>query len=100
MNKGTKIRTILVIATCINTALLSTDVAQFGNEAVNMVYKVISLVLNFVIVACATYYNNDFTAEACIGTGLTRQLKAEAKGDYIGEVFAELEEDEEESEEE
>lgn len=84
MNGGTIIRTILVVATCLNTALMATDVAQFGNEKVNFVYRVISVVLNFIIVACATYYNNDYTEAAAEGTGYTRQLKAEAKGEEIG----------------
>lgn len=87
MNKGTIIRTVLVIATCLNTAMMATDFAQFHNATVDMIYKIVSVVLNFVIVACATYYNNDYTEEACIGTGITRQLKAEAKEDYFGEAF-------------
>lgn len=87
MNKGTIIRTVLVIATCLNTALLATDFAQFHNATVDMIYKIVSVVLNFVIVACATYFNNDYTEEACIGTGLTRQLKAESAEDYFGEKF-------------
>ena len=87
MNAGTKIRTILVIATCLNTALLATDVAQFGNETVNLIYKILSVAANFVIVFCATWFNNDYTEEACAGTGLTRQLKTEKKDDYIGDLF-------------
>ena len=87
MNKGTKIRTILVIASCLNTALMATDVAQFHNETVNLIYRIASVVLNFVIVALATYFNNDYTEEACKGTAMTRQLKAEQKDDYIGEYF-------------
>ena len=75
MNIGTKIRTILVMATCLNTALMATDFAQFHNATVDMAYRIISVVLNFIIVACATWFNNDYTAEAAIGTGLTRQLK-------------------------
>ena len=77
MTFGTKVRTVLAIATCLNTALLATDVAQFGNETVNLIYRIASVVLNFIIVACATWYNNDYTPEACIGTGITRQLKGE-----------------------
>lgn len=77
MNTGTKIRTLLVVATCLNTALMATDVAQFHNDTVNLVYRIISVVLNFIIVACATWYNNDFTPEACEGTGWTRQLKSD-----------------------
>lgn len=81
MNNGTIIRTILVIATCLNTALMSTDFAQFHNPTVDMVYRIVSVILNFIIVASATWFNNDYTAEAAEGTGLTRQLKAEAKGE-------------------
>jgi len=83
MNNGTIIRTILVVATCLNTALMSTDVTQFGNEKVNLVYRVLSVIANFVIVFCATWYNNDYTAAAAEGTGYTRQLKAEAKGEEV-----------------
>ena len=87
MNKGTVIRTILVIATCLNTALMATDVTQFGNEKVNLIYRILSVAANFVIVFCATWFNNDYTEEACIGTGITRQLKAEKKEGYIGDKF-------------
>ena len=87
MNTGTIIRTILVVATCLNTAMMATDFAQFHNATVDMIYKIVSVVLNFVIVACATYYNNDYSEEACIGTGVTRQRKAESKEDYLGERF-------------
>ena len=89
MNNGTIIRTILAIATCLNTALLATDVAQFHNPKVDLAYRIISVILNFVIVACATWFNNDYTPEAAIGTGLTRQLKKGEDGldiaieDYI-----------------
>lgn len=99
MNKGTKIRTILVIATCLNTALLSTDFAQFHNQTLDLIYRILSVALNFVIVACATYFNNDYTEEACIGTGITRQLKAEKKEDYIGDYFFAIDDPQAESEE-
>lgn len=98
MNKGTKIRTILVIATCLNTALLSTDFAQFNNQTLDLIYRILSVALNFVIVACATYFNNDYSEEACIGTGVTRQLKAEKRDDYIGDYFFADEDLENESE--
>ena len=89
MNKGTKIRTILVIATCLNTALLATDFAQFNNATVDLVYRIVSVVLNFVIVACATWFNNDFTAEACEGTGWPRYQKAVNRGEQM-DIPAEL----------
>lgn len=87
MNNGTKIRTVLVIATCFNTALMATDVAQFHNPTLNLIYRILSVVANFIIVFCATWFNNDYTEEACIGTGITRQLKAEKNSDYIGDYF-------------
>lgn len=80
MNFGTKIRTLLAIATCLNTALMATDVAQFHNPKLDLIYRIASVVLNFVIVACVTWFNNDYTPEACEGTGLTRALKAGEDG--------------------
>lgn len=87
MNKGTKIRTILGILTTINTVLAVTDITQFGNEQLTFYYKLISVIINAIVVAINTYYNNDYTEEAAIGTGVTRQLKAEKKADYIGDYF-------------
>lgn len=94
MNFGTKIRTILAVATCLNTALMATDIAQFHNASLDLAYRIISVVLNFVIVACVTWFNNDYTDEACEGTGVTRQMKAEKGKDYIGDYF--FDDDEEE----
>ena len=82
MNTGTIIRTILAIATCLNTALMATDLAQFNNPKLDLAYRIVSVILNFIIVACVTWFNNDYTPEACEGTGLTRMLKAEE--DEIG----------------
>lgn len=100
MNSGTIIRTILVIATCLNTALMATDFAQFENATVNLIYRIVSVTLNFVIVFCATYFNNDYTEEGAIGTGITRQLKLENDDDYVGDYFFTEEDDEEDEEEE
>lgn len=100
MNTGTIIRTILVIATSLNTALMATDITGFSSPTLDFIYKVASVVLNFIIVFCATYYNNDYTEEACIGTGVTRQLKDEKKADYEGEIMftADFDEDGEDDE--
>jgi hypothetical protein len=100
VNSGTKIRTILVIATCLNTALMSTDVAQFGNQTVNLIYKMLSVVANFVIVFCATWFNNDYTDIASQHTAEMRQHKAELEDGYIGDKFFtdEIEEAEDEHE--
>lgn len=89
MNFGTKIRTILAVATCLNTALMATDIAQFHNPTLDLAYRIVSVILNFIIVACVTWFNNDYTPEASLGTGLTRQLKSGEDGldvvieDYI-----------------
>ena len=87
MNIGTKIRTILAVATSLNTALLATDLTGFNNPTLDTIYKVVSIILNFVIVACVTYYNNDYTEDACIATGEMRAKKAEYKGNVNGEYF-------------
>lgn len=86
MNFGTKLRTILAVATSLNTALMATDITEFNSPALDITYKVVSIILNFIIVACATYYNNDFTEIACQTTGELRAKKAEQKG-VNGEEF-------------
>lgn len=87
MNFGTKLRTILAVATSLNTALMATDITEFNSPALDITYKVVSIILNFIIVACVTYYNNDYTEIACEHTGEMRQKKAEFKGDVNGEYF-------------
>ena len=63
-----------------------------------MVYRIVSYIFTVAAAAIAFWYNNDFTEEACIGTGITRQLKAEKKENYFGDFFY-TEEEEEEAEE-
>lgn len=87
MNFGTKLRTVLAVATSLNTALMATDITEFHNTKLDIIYKVVSIILNFVIVACVTYYNNDYTELACEHTGEMRQKKAEYKGNVNGEYF-------------
>lgn len=87
MNFGTKLRTVLAVATSLNTALMATDITEFNNHTLDIIYKVVSILLNFVIVACVTYYNNDYTEIACEHTGEMRQKKAEYKGTVNGEYF-------------
>ena len=99
MDNGTKLRTVLAIATSLNTALIATDVTGFENETVDFVYKVVSLVLNFIIVALATYFNNDYTEIAAEKTGEMRQAKLEKLIGYQGEEFFEDEEPDENEDE-
>ena len=72
---GTKLRTILAIAVSLNTALMAMDLSGFENPTLDTAYKVISLILQFIIVAITTYYNNDYTPEAEVGTDVTHKLK-------------------------
>lgn len=103
MNKGTIIRVVIAIAMTINTANVMTAFAEFDNPVVNTIYKTASLLAFIIIGAAGFYYNNDFTEEANIGTGITRQLKAEKKPDYVGDKmfpnYDELEDEEEDGEE-
>lgn len=94
MNFGTKLRTILAIATCLNTALMSVDLTGFANVYVDFIYKIISIVLNFVIVALVTWFNNDYTEAACMATGMLRQYKEIQAADYTGETYERGDEDE------
>lgn len=87
MNTGTIIRTILVVATSLNTALMATDLTGFHNPTVDTAYKVVSIILNFIIVAITTYYNNDYTEEATIHTGRMRLMKKQKRGEIDGENF-------------
>lgn len=102
MDNGTILRTVLAIATSLNTALIATDLTGFENEKVDFAYKVVSLILNFVIVAIATYFNNDYTEAGTTGTYVTRLLKSEPNAfvyidddDDDDDEFEEFEDDDE-----
>jgi len=100
MNTGTRIRSVLAVAIALYTAFLKTDVADFGNETVNLIYQICMKTMTFVVIFLITYCNNDYTEEACAGTGLTRHLKALKDEDYVGEDFTVMgEEVEDESDE-
>ena len=80
MNFGTKIRTAIAIVALINQALVTIGPVDFGNEVSNQIYKWISFLFLVGAVASSHWYNNDFTPEACEGTGLTRMLKSREDG--------------------
>lgn len=97
MNTGTKLRTILAIATSLNTALMATDLTGFSNATVDAVYRWASIVLNFIIVALVTYKNNDYTKIAAEHTGRMRLEKEQSRGITDGEDFlTELDDEEDE----
>lgn len=63
----------------------------------------IKLIVALLAITYTGWKNHDFTPEACIGTGITRQLKAEKSADYDGDYFYledEYEEEEDEDEDE
>lgn len=99
MDNGTRLRTLLAVATSINTALIATDVTGFNSPKIDYAYKVISLALNFIIVALATYFNNDYTDIAAEKTAELRQAKAEKREGYTGERFFDGEDEPEDPDE-
>ena len=50
--------------------------------------EAIKLIVALLAITYTAWKNHDFTEEACIGTGVTRQRKAESKEDYLGERFS------------
>jgi len=87
MTAGTKLRTILRIATSLQTALYVTTaaIADFHSTTLMLLWGIFTIVCDFVIAFVTTYYNNDYTEEACQGTGYARWLKATNKGYTFGD---------------
>jgi len=95
MNFGTKLRTALFVITILNQANVSLGVWEFGNETVNLVYRIFSYLLTLIAGAAALWFNNDFTTTAAEYTGAMRAEKARLKGedDGMGVVVDEYIED-------
>lgn len=89
MNLGTKIRTILAIATALNTANVMSAFAEFDNPIISTIYKAVSLIALIIVMSANTYYNNDYTEIACEHTGSMRLEKEQRKGKIHGENFIE-----------
>ena len=93
MNKGTKIRTALRIIFSIYTAFCAWQVSitelgtMLGAPWIAAICAVIIVLSGLAVDALTTYFNNDYTEAAAIGTGMTRQIKAEKEEDYIGDIF-------------
>lgn len=105
MNKGTKVRTVLRIVFSIYTAFCAWQVSigelskQLNAPWLIALCAAVIVIAGLLVDALTTYCNNDFTEEACIGTGVTRQLKKEKEEGYQGEIFFDAIEDGEEEEE-
>ena len=110
MNTGTKQRTAARVLASIGTvlavwkAVYEFVLAETGQMIVAALIATALACAVIIVDFVTTYYNNDFTEEATIGTGLTRQLKAEKAKGYIGDYFytenEEVEADEEAEEDE
>ena len=112
MNTGTKQRTAARVLASIGTvlavwkAVYEFVLAETGQMIVAALIATALACAVVIVDVVTTYYNNDYTEEACAGTGLTRQLKAEKAEGYIGDYFfaedepSKAEEEAEEDEEE
>lgn len=87
MNKGTIARTITSAIVAINSCLIMFGIDIFKGATEDVIYQIVSVVVMIVAWAVSLYKNNDFTKEACEGTGMTRLLKEMAKNKTEGENF-------------
>ena len=100
MNRSTKIQTVAALIAAIIACLRIFGVTAFDDLTEDNIAAIATAVVMVGTWAYASHYkNNDFTKEACEGTGLTRFLKSTAKGSD-GENFTDCIEEDEESEEE
>ena len=106
MNKGTRQRTAARVLASIGTvlavwkAVYEFVLAETGQMPVAVLIATVLACAVIVVDVVTTYYNNDYTEEACIGTGVTRQMKAEKEEGYVGDFFYTDEEEEEKVEDE
>lgn len=104
MNTGTKQRTAARVLASIGTvlavwkAVYEFVLAETGQMIVAVLIATALACAVIIVDVVTTYYNNDYTEEACIGTGITRQLKAEKDEDYIGDYFFDDEDEEDDDE--
>lgn len=95
MNNGTKIRSIVAVIAAINEMLMAFGVTTFADVNTDTIYKIVSTAFMLISWVASHYYNNDFTEEACEGTGLTRYLKAIKKDNTIATELIDIDEGEE-----
>ena len=95
MNAETRARTVTAIVTAVLDFLAAFHIVHFSDAQTDAIYKIVLTIVTAFVWAYASHYkNNDFTEEACEGTGLTRILKAEKKADvYTEPLEAEIEEE-------
>ena len=102
MSFGTKLRTALRIAVSTQTAvaLVSAAVMDTGIKPLMVAWIGFAIACDFAVGWLTTWYNNDYTEEACKATGLMRLEKAESNmeeiaGENFFDVIDEIDPDEE-----
>ena len=95
MDAGTRARTVTALVTAILDFLAAFHIVRFSDAQTNAIYKIVLTIVTAFVGGYASHYkNNDFTEEACEGTGLTRLLKAEKKaGVYTEPLEMKIEEE-------
>ena len=80
MDAGTRARTVTALVTAILDFLAAFHIVNFNDAQTDAIYKIVLTIVTAFVWGYASHYkNNDFSEEACEGTGLTRLLKAEKK---------------------
>lgn len=95
MNAETRARTVTAFLTAVLDFLAAFHIVRFSDAQTNAIYKIVLTIVTAVVWGYASHYkNNDYTEEACEGTGLTRLLKAEKQaGVYTEPLEMEIEEE-------
>lgn len=95
MDAGTRARTVTALVTAILDFLAAFHIVNFSDAQTDAIYKIVLTIVTAFVWGYASHYkNNDFTEEACEGTGLTRLLKAEKQaGVYTEPLEMEIEEE-------
>ena len=95
MNAETRARTVAAFVTAVLDFLAAFHIVHFSDAQTDAIYKIVLTIVTAFVWGYASHYkNNDFTEEACEGTGLTRLLKAEKKaGVYTEPLEMEIEEE-------
>lgn len=88
MDSGTRTRTVTAFVTALLDFLSAFHIIHFDDAQIASIHKIALTVLTAVVWAYASHYkNNDYTEEACEGTGLTRMLKDMKKEDVYTESW-------------
>lgn len=86
MDAGTRARTVTALVTAVLDFLAAFGIVNFSDAQTDAIYKIVLTIVTAFVWGYASHYkNNDFTEEACEGTGLTRLLKAENRTDVYTE---------------